>query len=364
MASLSVMGKDGIESIKSRNFNLIATFAEAVRGFDSSDIVLEAVDAPDTVHNNGVGGVVHWVTGNGANYHIIFHLPDDVDGKFRIRFTGQVVPESSITSENEMGTAETITSEDIVITYDSISSLHVQFGDLSYLDDRVIELPIHFDEHVDHFHKTDCELKKMFGDDIFDMEYFLTGPYPNDHPTNPDDFVMTFIPEPNRRGGFFIDITGYIFKTSSIIRDNIVVTRKFIPYNTYETYMVNANIPDELSAGTWDIFVELNTPAIGVLISDFRLEFVGELPSGFEDGIRLYHALSLDVVPERPSPPSDPNNPPECIGDWVLYDGSSGGTQMQAKYYILRFNVPSSLAGKILSITPKPIIGKPPIPGM
>ena len=342
MANATIRPLDGIQS---GSFNVIIHFpGGVVTGFTDANISL------GDVSGNGATNVTVVVSGMGQSYNVFVTLPEKVVGKLKFELTGEVMVEDS-------SQPSPIESTPIEIEYDTVSTVHAMFGDLDYLETGEIVLPINFTKRIIYFHKTDCRIRKIFGDDVFDMEYFLTGP------DDADDFQLRFSPESDRRGAFSVDIPGYIYDTTRRIRDEIVVTPKLVPFNTYKPYMAAADIPDSLSAGIWDILIELNVPAIHVKISDFRLEFDGDLPDGFEDEIELYHARSLDVEPQRPSAASGVAN---SIGDWQRWDSlrDEDGTQIQGKYFILRFNVPVSIAGKILSITPKPVIGRGPIPGV
>ena len=108
----------------------------------------------------------------------------------------------------------------------------------------------------------------------------------------------------------------------------------------------------------WDIFIELSAPAIEVGISDFDIEFADDLPEGFLEDVELYRAKSLDVQPSRPSGAFSFDAPADYIGDWVRVSGDA--STVEGRYFILRFNVPRSLAGEVLSITPRQgVFGKP-----
>ena len=322
-------------------FNVIASFAESVSGFGNMNISL----TPDaTAPGDGIAGITWAVTGSGRHYNILFEIPNEAHGRFDINVSGQV------TLSGEMvDIAGTLT---LSVAYDTATELTAVFGDLRYRETGEIELPITFNEPVLYFHKTDAELSQVVGDVPYDFQVALTE-------VDAQTYEFSILPPPNRRGAFMIDLTGYVFRSSTSIRDNILVTRKLVPFNTYEIYMLNANIPDALTTGVWDIFVELSAPAIDVSTDDFIYAFEGTLPDGFLDSIVLYRARSLDVVPGRPSALVDASA--AAIGEWDLVTGAS---TKQGKYFILRFDVPSSLAGRQLSITPKQGVFRPPVPGV
>ena len=326
---------------QSGTFNVIASFGDSVGSFGEMNISIQP-DSDDP--GDGVTGISWTVSGSGLNYNILFQIPDNALGKFVISVSGQV---------DLSGERVDISGDlSLLISYDTATELTAVFGDLVYRG-REIDLPLTFNEDILYLHKSDAELVQIVGDLPYDFESFLTE-------VDARNYLFTFIPPVNRRGAFEIDLTGYVLRTITSIRDNILITPKLVPFNTYEIYMLNANIPDQLTTGIWDIFVELNESAIGVSTDDFIYAYEGTLPDGFLDSILLYRARTLDVIPVRPSASVSFTSPPERIGEWVLEMGSSVD---EGRYFILRFDVPSSLDGKQLSITPKQGVFQTPVPG-
>lgn len=332
MANAVITGHTGT---KTSSFNLIVSFDSDVSGFDLTDI-------------NVTGAVtdITWrLFGSGAGYNVSFHVPEGLQGSLHVDLTGEVTPAGG-------SRPEAITVRAVSVDYDTKTSIHARFGELRYSDNnKTVTLPIQFEEDVEYFHKTDCEIRKIYGDDIFDMDYYLTS-------LDAREYEITFLIPPGRRGAFKIDITGYVFNTLESIRDDVIITPKLVPYNTIEPYLEAMDIPDRLTPGTWDIFFQTNVPCIGVGVDDF----IGEGPADVNPGTpTLYRACSLDVEPERPSARIDADNPPETVGDWVR--DTTGDTRVPAKYFILRFNVPPAMNGKRYAVSHRRGTFKPPIPG-
>ena len=325
---------------QSGSFNVIASFREDVSNFDSMNIEI----TPDAVEpGNGTSGVSFQVSGSGAYYNIFFVIPDARIGKFIISLVGMV--------DLRGASVELSGGLSLVISYDTQTTVSATFGDLVYSRNGEIRLPVNFAEAILYFHKTDARIDQIFGDAVYDMEFSLIK-------KEGFGFEFVFLPMPDRQGLFKVALTGYVFRTATSIRDDVKITPKLVPYDTHEVYVVNANIPDVLSEGVWDIFIELSAPAIEVGISDFDIEFADDLPEGFLEDVELYRAKSLDVQPSRPSGAFSFDAPADYIGDWVRVSGDA--STVEGRYFILRFNVPRSLAGEVLSITPRQgVFGKP-----
>lgn len=326
---------NGYQDQKTGNFNLTVNFDVAIRDFTSVNVQLAAVSG------NGNTNVTFQPTGSGDSYNLGFILPEDVEGSFTVRLIGMVTRVGGSSPEGIMATA-------VTVTYDNRSSIAARFGELRYADNGNIGLPIIFMEDVLYFHKTDCEIKHIFGNALYDMEYFLTG-------SDSRTFELTFIPPAGRRGVFSVDINGYVFKTATSIRDNVVITPKLVPYNSYKPVITKYIVPDALTVGVWDIWFETDIPAIGVGIDDF----IGEGPNVGTPV--LYRACSLDVEPKLPEAPSDPAYNAAVIGDWVL--DTTGNSRVQAKYFVLRWNVPESLKGRRYSVSHREGSFRAPVPG-
>ena len=192
-------------------FNVPASFSEPVTAFSIANISIEP----------GIMGVTWSVFGSGQHYNIQFVVPENASGDFEIVISGQV----SISGES----VDISGGLRVPITYDTASELTATFGELVYKTDGEvgeIDLQIVFSEPVLYFHKTDADLKPVIGDLPYDFEVFLTE-------IDASTYLFTFIPPPNKHGAFIIDLTGYVFRTTTSIRDNILITPKLVPFNSY-----------------------------------------------------------------------------------------------------------------------------------
>lgn len=302
------------------NFNAQIALGAAVHGLTKTDITLT------TLAGDGITGIDFEVLGVSSNYQLVFTLPDGASGRFRIAITGMV----TIIGESQMRTVDANTAD---ISYDTITSIAATFGTVLYPTRNEVRVPITLGEDVSHFAKTDCEIRNLAGDAMFDAEYWLVS-------TSNRDFLLIFEIPDNRIGVFSVDITGYVWKTSNTIRDDVVVTEKIVPFNTTVPQIIDFDAPDELTAGVWDYFIELNSPMTGVGRNEFTYQ--GDNP-GTPD---IYLASDLDIKPNLPAEPTDPNTPPDCFEGWRL--DSTGDSTQAAKYVLLRFpDVPSTASGPL-----------------
>lgn len=305
-------------------FNVPIVFDPAVTGVDKTDIDLRPITVDATQ------GVDFTISGAGTAWNLAFTLPTQRRGSFEISFTGLVTPQGGSTPEGVM--ANTVT-----IVYDTMTvEIRIGFGAVEYRESGVVVLPVNISETVVVPSKTVFSVTHISGDLLTGVEYYVVG--------EDTAYELVFLIPPDRIGTFEVRSVGDFLKPDGTY-ESIALTPKLIPYNSYVPYVINDNFAEALTTGIWDTFMEVNTPAVGVGIDDFILE-------GPNVGTPvLYRARSIDREPPRPAPSADLENPPEQIGDWVL--DSTGNSAIQARYFILRFNVPASLNGQQLSITPK-----------
>lgn len=308
------------------NFNVGVTFGEDVTGFGNSNVEIHGVT------NNGAMGVSYEVSGmqGGNSFNIMFVVPpnaasaDPAEGSFRIELVGTV----NIRTSSQ---PQTIDSEDVVVSYDTLAAkITANFSQPIYEDDR-IRIPVNFSRDVLYFSKTDCELERFHGDLINDFEYYLLG--------SGRVFELVVVPAVDRLGAFTVNIIGNVL-TSEMSDDRglVDITPVFVPYNSRRPRIVEYESLNELSEGAWDVEIGFDVPARGVGIDDFILK--GE--NVFTP--ILYRAMSLDVKPKVPPLSLDLDNPPECVDGWVL---DSAGSQREARYILLRFNVPRGVTGSL-----------------
>lgn len=230
------------------NFNVVVISDVAISDFDETNVSIDTTGIASA--GNGITGVEVLVTGMSDSYNIYFTLPDDVRGSFYIRLTGQVTPSSS----NQQ---ETITANSVLVSYDNVSSVASGFGALTHHSvDFQIDCPINFLEDVLYFSKTDCDLTKFFGSDIFDFDYYFLGELRS--------FLLSVRPQPGRLGAFILDITGDVLKSQTQTRDNVTITPILVPYNSRTPRIIDYESPAELEAGTWDVRLELDIADVGL----------------------------------------------------------------------------------------------------
>ena len=315
----------------SGNFNARVSFNARVVGFGKGNVSISSSGG------NGATGVDFEILGVGSSYNLDFTLPEETSGGFHISLSGILsVPDEQMHLE--------IMSDGGDVVYDDITSVIASFLEPVYQDDGEICVPIRFEEPIIYFSKTDCEVRHVDGDAIFDFEYFLIG--------GGTEYEIVIIPTPGRLGLLSVDIIQHVWKSTSIIREDVITHAKLVPFNSRKPYVVDYQYINgrELTPGMWDVFMELDIPAIGIGIGDFV--YVGENPST----PTLYLASSFDIKPLLPPPPIDGSNPPECVGEWT--SDSTGNSVKPAKYLLLRFNVPPGVGGEFsLDLIPGSIRG-------
>jgi len=323
------------------DFTVNVGFESDVTGFDRTDINIVAVSG------NGVTGVDYFISGSGDSYNVFFTLPENHTGSFTMDITGMVTPEDSSQAEAVVATA-------VTLSYDTAQSVTAVFGtpvhhakssnfqvDVSIAFQRMDMSP----ELVRFFAKTDIDLIQVAGDVIYDFDYFLTG--------QGAAYLLSIVPVVDRFGVLRAEITGDIFKESTMVREQVEETPVLIPYNARIPQIVEYESPPELTAGTWDVRWDLDFPDFGFDADDgflYEGDAVDDLDLENNPPV-IYRARSLDVRPVTPAAPVDPSDPPECVGDWVLERG--GISRVPAKFFLIRFNIPSGVSGS-LNVYPKP----------
>ena len=297
------------------NFNASVTFDVSVINFDKTDVNITSLSG------NGTTGVDFEILGSGSAFNLDFTLPENTAGSFRIEITGIITPQGGSQPEE-------VTSSTADVAYDNITSVTATIGEPVYGDGE-ISVPITFEESILYFSKTDCEVKHIAGDDIFDFDYFLFG--------QATDYELVFIPEPNREGLFSIDIVEHVWKSSGIIRDDVISVPRLVPFNSIEPHFAIYESLGELQAGIWDILIGFNIPVISMGVD--RVTYEGEYPST----PTLYRHVSLGEQPDAPADPIDPNNLPECVEGWRLVPMLHN--TVPSRYFLMRFNVPESRSG-------------------
>ena len=235
MANASITAPSGTQT---GNFNVIVTFGTAVTGFAKADITLTART------ENGTANVSFSVMGSGTTYNLPFTLPSNVEGSFSIDITGNVTVS---------GTEESVTASPLVVIYDTTVNVTATFGTVAYQANGVIEVPITFAEKVIAPATSIFELSHVSGDGLEGMAYHLIG--------KNTAFTLVVDVPPNRKGSFAVDITGDVFKVSTSVWDNVVITPKTVVYDTTVPMLKNYDIPSTYKADErFDVVIEFNVP--------------------------------------------------------------------------------------------------------
>ena len=71
-----------------------------------------------------------------------------------------------------------------------------------YHSDNSISVDINFSDLIDSLHRTDFDIMRISGDDLWQMQYWLTG--------SGMTYKLWFLPEKNKEGSFSIDFTGNV----------------------------------------------------------------------------------------------------------------------------------------------------------
>ena len=299
----------------SGNFNAGVSFNVPVVDFTALSVSLASVSG------NGRTMVEYGILGAGSSYNIDFTLPDGVSGSFDISITGMLTRQGGSSPEEVM-------SSTARVTYDNITSVTADIGEPSY-ENGEIRIPIEFGESILYFSKTDCEVRHISGDAVFDFEYFLNG--------RGENYELVFVPPPDRLGLFSVDIVEHVFKSSGIIRDDVISTPRLVPFNSIEPHFTIYESLGELHQGIWDILMGFNIPVINMGVD--RVTYEGEYPST----PTLYRHPSLGEQPDPPVDPIDPNNLPTCVEGWELVPMLHN--TVPSKYFLMRFNVPENRTG-------------------
>ena len=345
-----------INSVQTGNFQFAIVFTfPSDQVFDSTSFTIGANVTLTDTQTTGSDPIVaadFEVTGSTDRSVVITAtLPDDVTGSFVFGLTGTVMigsQEETIVTSSTDSTPPTKT-----IQYDTRTSLGVSFSGLTYQADYFIDLPVTFDDDVSRFTRTDFELEHVRGSEIFGMDTFLTG----------RDRVFTFsmLPEIGTEGVLELNVTGAATRDVTDRVLDVDLTPVLVPFNRKIPQIIEIEAEPLISEGTYDILWTLDHPDVGFDTDDI-------LYSGDYSGIdftdtanrpSVYRARSLDVKPDIPPAPDDPDTIPTALGEWVLQ--REGSARVPAVYILLRFNVPETATGQLI-VLPKPNVFRPVTP--
>ena len=90
--------------------------------------------------------------------------------------------------------------------------------------------------------------------------YWLSQDTRNGNLVNPRTFKLHFQLLPDIIGAFTVDLTGYVYKTASTIRDDVQIAAKQVRYDTTVPQVTNQRIFRDFQTGRVDWVVQYNTP--------------------------------------------------------------------------------------------------------
>lgn len=336
MALANIMARS---FVRYGSFNIPITFEEPVEDFNKDDITITAATG------NGVTNLDYKVLGSGKNYSVPILLPRDVSGSFSIEITGMVIPVGESIEESVTATSKTI-------EYDTTSTVYAVFGTPSSVDGTKILLPVTFYaddtsivsdnlQNVLWYSRTDTNLIRLSGDEIFDMEYYLLG--------SGSSYTLVFIPQIDKKGSFEVDIHGDIIKQSTSVIEGISEIPKLIYYNTIVPIITRADIPQLSEGDYYDIEIDFNVPVTGLSVNSFLIIGPSTLPDPdlYRDNT---HDDDIDDEYETDIRPTTE----VTASDWTE---ESSKTIIRSRFFTLRFDLPEDISGIVrLSINENEVI--------
>ena len=146
------------------DFGLDVTFDAVLTALAKTNVDITAVDG------NGTTDVDFSIEGTTPTerFRLLFTLPENKEGSFSVTITGSVQTQAS-------SQLESVTSNTIKISYDTIPIIRATFGDVLYQQDGSITLPITFDTEVIAESKTAFGIFYVSGDRIPNPSFRLVG---------------------------------------------------------------------------------------------------------------------------------------------------------------------------------------------
>lgn len=331
------------------NFNLGVSFDTIIMGLEKAAFTLRALT------ENGITGIGFSIVGTEptANFNLPFTVPIGVEGSLEVSITGMVTRQGS-------STPEAVMSNTVVVYYDTTTNVSASFGTVDYRDGGVIAVPVNFGENVIASSKSVFRVEHVSGDTLEGMQYRLVG--------RNTDFELVFEMPLDRKGVFKIAAEGDVFKVSSSVWDNLVMTPSTltVAYSTVAPEIVDWDIPagyDYDLNSPVDIRIAYNVPVTGWHANNTITE----------DGIFILEGANLGTpLPYKWVGTSAPNFntavPADLSGtDWQLLATPPGGTPTPGmngfnddstqwhgelgQYFLIRFPMPAETG--IFNLTPR-----------
>ena len=336
MANATINSPSGIQT---RGFAVTVTLDVAIATLAQANVQLQ------NRTENGATGVTFTITGSGTNWTLTFSVPATAEGSFEIRIVGMV------TQTANGSTPEAVMSNSVRVHYDTTANVTAAFGATEYRDDGVVVVPVNFGESVIAPSKSIFAVKHVSGDALTDIEYRLVG--------ENRAFELIFEVPPDRSGSFQVAANGDVFKVSSGVWDNVVITPKTVNYGTLVPRIVDYDIPANYSlSAPVDVRVAFNIRVTGWHVNNTLTEIF------IEEGVRLGTPLPYKWTGTSP-PDIHAAMPADLTGtDWTLLATPSPGTPTpgangfdadgqwhgdEGQFFLIRF--PDPQATGILNLT-------------
>lgn len=345
----SITGHSGT---KTGNFPLMVAFTApitSVTGFDDADITITAVSG------NGITGVTFEVTGSGADYNIVFQLPEDVSGSFMVAISGMVTVEGSSGPEAVMANSPIVTYNNITNIRATLDKTHAE-----YREGGIVAIPMTFGENVIAPSKTICKFSNPTdpGAGIAGIEgFYLVGA--------DDAYELVVQIGEEKKGKFVVGFEGDVLKAASGVWDNVTnnqsLADRTFAYDTRAPRIVDYDIPADYSLGApVDVRVAFNVRVTGWHVNNTLTEIF------IEEGVLLGSALPYKWTGTSP-PDIHAAMPEDLTGtDWTLlatppagdptpnqngFDADGQWHGEEGQYFLIRFPDPQNTG--ILNLTLK-----------
>lgn len=327
------------QEIHTSNFGVTVTLDMPIEALPKSIVTLRAV------LGHGISGVDFSVSGSGTTWNLMFTIPAERDGIFEISLNGEV----TVVGES-MPEAVTVT-QPLLVRYDTTTAVSASWGDIDYRDGGVIVLPVVFGEEITHLHKSDFTLTRDEGAEVWEVveDYWLV-----QRVGVARTFYLHFQISPEKKGRFSVELTGYVWKTATTIRDNVMIDRKVVPYGTIVPKIVDYEIPGSYTFGeNFDVLVEFNTLVTGWHLNNTFAEI------WIEEGARLGTPVPYKWTGANPpdihaAVPDDPTTT-----DWQILQAAPEGHRgewhgEEGQFFLMRIAVTNASAAGIAQFTLHP----------
>ena len=233
-------------------FTVSITFDEAVSGFGSTGMV--------STTNATVGSISAMGNEPTRFWSVAVTPTSDSAGTITLTVSGTVMVS---------GMSESVTGSQ-TYRFDTKVSVTLTPGALAYTEDSGrngnYTFNISSTEAILYIDKTDFNIARVSGDEVFDMEYGIV-----QTDSSGNAFQMLFIPPDGRQGEFSVRSAGHATLSGGVRVDQVIGVSQNIKYNTKIPELSDYYVTP-LSAGIWDIYLAFNMPVTGLTETDFIQE--------------------------------------------------------------------------------------------